>query len=49
MISELAPTPTNWIGKSQFPADPYLQAQLDDFLIYTRLLSSAEITALASQ
>jgi hypothetical protein len=49
MISELAPTPTNWIGKSQFPTDPYLQAQLDDFRIYTRELSAAEIAALASQ
>ncbi|APR80538.1 Poly(3-hydroxyalkanoate) depolymerase [Minicystis rosea] len=47
--SELAPTPSNWIGKSQFEADAYLQAQLDDFRIYTRALGDDEIATLAAQ
>jgi concanavalin A-like lectin/glucanase superfamily protein len=47
-VSELAPTPTNWIGKSQFP-DPPLHGEIDDFRIYTRALTDVEIAALAAQ
>ncbi len=38
----------NWIGKSRFAADPYLQGQIDDFRIYGRALTDAEIKALAA-
>ena len=48
LISHLAPTPTNYLGKSHFP-DPYLKGMIDDFRIYTRALGEAEIVALASQ
>lgn len=37
----------NWIGKSRFP-DPFLAGSIDDFRIYDRVLSQAEIQALAA-
>ncbi len=33
----------NYIGRSQYAADPYLKAQLDDFRIYNYELSATEI------
>jgi len=44
--SALGNTNQNWIGRSQYP-DPYLNATVDDFNIYNRALSGAEIAALA--
>jgi fibronectin type 3 domain-containing protein len=44
--ADLGFTARNYLGKSQF-ADPYLNAALDDFRIYTQALSPAEIAALA--
>ncbi|MFA5044379.1 MAG: LamG domain-containing protein [Paludibacter sp.] len=41
----LAPTPTNYIGKSQWP-DPGLNGMLDDFRIYSRALTSDDILEL---
>ncbi|MFJ5226746.1 beta-L-arabinofuranosidase domain-containing protein [Streptomyces sp. NPDC088400] len=35
-----------WIGRSQYP-DPYLKGAVDDFRVYGKTLSAAEITALA--
>jgi hypothetical protein len=46
--SDLGDTTQNWIGRSQFPADPYLNATVDDFNIYSRALSAAEVAALAT-
>jgi hypothetical protein len=46
--SSLGDTSQNWIGRSQFPADPYLNGAVDDFNIYDRALSAAEVAALAS-
>jgi hypothetical protein len=46
--ADLGATTQNWIGRSQFPADPYLNATVDDFNIYGRALSAAEVAALAS-
>ena len=43
--SDLGNTANNFIGKSQFP-DPYLDADIDDFRVYKRALTAAEITAL---
>jgi hypothetical protein len=45
--SSLGVTTQNWIGHSQFPADPFLDAAVDDFNIYSRALSASEIAALA--
>ena len=35
-----------YIGKSWFTADPYLNGQIDEFRIYNRALSAAEVQAL---
>ena len=43
--SSVAPT-KNYLGKSQFP-DPYFNGMIDDFRIYDRGLSAAEVKALA--
>jgi hypothetical protein len=43
--SSLELTPYNYIGQSQYP-DPYLKGRVDDFRIYSRALSAAEINLL---
>jgi hypothetical protein len=45
--SSLGSTTQNYIGKSQFP-DPLLNGRVDDFRIYNRALSNAEISMLFS-
>jgi fibronectin type 3 domain-containing protein len=45
--SSLGATTLNYLGRSQFTADPYLNASLDDFRLYGRALSAAELTTLA--
>jgi hypothetical protein len=42
----LGSTPRNWIGRSQFEADPYLNGKVTDFRIYDGALTPAEISAL---
>lgn len=39
----LGSTIQNYLGKSQFPADPILKGRIDEFRIYNRALSAAEI------
>jgi hypothetical protein len=46
--SDLGDTSNNYIGRSQFTADPYLDGAIDEFRIYDRVLDTAEITDLAS-
>lgn len=46
--SALGNTANNYIGKSQYAGDPALNASVDDFNIYDRALSAAEVSALAS-
>jgi len=46
--SNLGNTTQNYIGKSQYSADPYLSGAIDDFRIYSRALSTNELTALAN-
>ncbi len=46
--TSLATTTQNYIGKSQFSTDPYLNGSVDDFQIYSRALTAAEITAIAT-
>jgi hypothetical protein len=43
----LGATTQDWIGRSQYPADPYLSGSVDDFQVYSRALSAAEVAALA--
>jgi hypothetical protein len=44
----LGSTTQNWIGRSQFSADPYLDGRVDDFRIYGGALTAAEVQALAN-
>ena len=40
---DLGTTSQNWLGRSQYETDAYFQGSLDDFRIYRRTLSGAEI------
>ncbi len=44
---DLGDTTQNWIGRSQYEADAYLTGSIDDFRIYNRVLSEAEVRYLA--
>jgi hypothetical protein len=46
--ADLGDTSNNFIGRSPFTADPYLDGQIDEFRIYDRVLNAAEIGELAS-
>jgi hypothetical protein len=46
--ADLGSTPYNYIGRSQFSDDPYLDGDIDDFRVYDRALSPEEVQALAS-
>ena len=46
--SSLGATTRNYLGRSQFAADPYFYGALDEFRIYPRALASDELTALAA-
>ena len=46
--ASLGDTTNDWIGRSQYPADPYLNGEVDDVNIYSRALSASEVAALAS-
>jgi len=45
--ADLGLTPFDYIGRSNFPRDPYLDGDIDEFRIYDRALSAAEILALS--
>ena len=47
--SDLGETNQNWLGRSQYVADPYFNGSLDEFRIYNRALSEAEIRYLAGK
>lgn len=40
-------TGQNWLGRSQYAADPYFNGRIDDFRIWHGAMSGAEIAALA--
>jgi hypothetical protein len=42
----LGSTSQNWIGRSQYPADPCFNGKVDDFRIYHGALSAAQVAAL---
>jgi Concanavalin A-like lectin/glucanases superfamily len=44
--SALGATTQNWLGRSEYAADPYLNGQIDNFRIYSRALSAGEVQAL---
>jgi hypothetical protein len=45
--ADLGDTNQNWIGRSQYPADPYPDGAVDDFQIYDSALTAAQVSALA--
>jgi hypothetical protein len=47
--SALGITTQNWIGRSQFTADPYANGKVDEFRIYNRALTAAEVQYLFAQ
>jgi parallel beta-helix repeat protein len=44
---DLGTTTSNWLGRSQYPGEHYFKGSLDDFRIYNRVLSEAEVAHLA--
>lgn len=44
--SSLGTTVNNWIGRSQYTADPFLAGDIDELRIYDKALSAADITTL---
>ena len=44
---QIGNTNQNWIGRSQFPNDPYLNGKIDDFQIYDGALNAEQIKALS--
>jgi len=44
--SDLGATTNNWIGRSQYTADPYFAGQIDELSIYGRALTDAEVSTL---
>ena len=44
---QIGATPQNWIGRSQFRSDPYLNGKVADFRLYSGALTAEEIAALA--
>ncbi|WP_175948813.1 LamG-like jellyroll fold domain-containing protein [Burkholderia pyrrocinia] len=43
----LGPTARNWIGRSQFAADPYFGGLIDEFRLYRNALDAEQIASLA--
>lgn len=44
--SMLGATTNNWVGRSQYTADPYFDGEIDELRIYGRALTAAEVTGL---
>ncbi len=45
--SALGKTTQNWLGRSQWSSDPYLNGSIDEFRVYNRALSAGEVGYLA--
>jgi hypothetical protein len=45
---DLGATDSNWLGRSQFSADPYLKGRLDELKIYRGALGAGEISSLVA-
>jgi hypothetical protein len=46
--SDLGSTTQNWVGRSQYGGDPYLDGAVDSLRIYSRALTAAEVRSLYS-
>ncbi len=47
--SDLGQTTQNWLGLSQYAADPFFVGSLDEFCIYDRVLTESEVRFLAGR
>jgi hypothetical protein len=45
---QLGATPRNWLGRSQYAADPYFNGRLQDLRIYRGALSETQVAALVA-
>jgi fibronectin type 3 domain-containing protein len=45
---QLGTSDQNWIGRSQYPADPYFNGRIDDFRIYKGALAPGELYQMAT-
>lgn len=45
---QIGHTTQNWVGRSQFPHDPYFSGKIADFRIYRGQLSASQVAALAA-
>ena len=43
VLSDLGVTTDNWLGRSEWPNDPYFDGSMDELRIYNRILSESEI------
>jgi enterochelin esterase-like enzyme len=46
--ADLGDTTNNYIGRSQWSSDPYLNGEVDGFLVYNRAISASEVSQLSS-
>jgi hypothetical protein len=46
---QLGVTRQNWLGRSQYAADPYFQGRLQDFRLHAGALTDSQIAALAGR
>lgn len=44
---QLGSTHQNWLGRSQYPADPYFNGKIQDLQIYSGALSGSDVSALS--
>jgi hypothetical protein len=44
---QLGNTSQNWLGRSQYSADPYFNGRLQDLRLYSGALSASQVAALA--
>lgn len=47
--ASLGATTQNWLGRSEFTGDPYMNGQIDNFRLYNRALSASEVQQLFQQ
>ena len=47
--SDIGPTTNNWLGRSQYAADPYFNGMIDGFAVYDSALSEEEVREVAAE
>lgn len=47
--SDIGPTTNNWLGRSQYAADPYFNGMIDGFAVYDSALGEEEVREVAAE